>query len=217
MGIEDKEGQRPLSPTPLGPEGPFYLPNQPIRSDIREDKEGLPFTITFRVKDCNNGGPVTNGELHCWHADATGVYSAYLGLYPLEEHEELTPDSNIEHAEHTDDSTFLRGIQPLDSNGEATFQTVFPGWYGPRTPHIHFKVFANDKNCYTGEVYFEDHLTDDIIAKGVKPYCDRDASNKQTNGVDPLFSIHQGIKTVVKPEGDVSKSLAGTLTVVVDL
>jgi len=215
MPPDDKAGRRSISPTPQGPEGPFYLPNQPIRSNIREDKDGLPFTITFRVKDCNNGGhPIANAEVHAWHADAVGVYSAYLGLYPLEKRERQ-PTAEV-HEEPTDDSSFLRGVQPTNSNGEATFQTIFPGWYGSRTPHIHFKVFANNKNCYTGEVYFEDSLTDDIIAKGVKPYCDRDSSNKKTNDMDPLFGTHGGFKTVCKPVGDAAKSLSGTLDVIVD-
>lgn len=120
------------------------------------------------------------------------------------------------HVEPTDCSTFLRGVQPTDSNGEAEFQTIFPGFYGPRTPHIHFKAFVSGKNCYTGEVYFEDSLTDEIIAKGVKPYCDRDVSNKQTNDTDPVFGTHEGFKAVVKPEGDVTKSLTGVLNVVVE-
>ncbi len=78
------ESTRPLSPTPLGPEGPFYLPKQPLRSNIREDREGLPFTMIFNIKNFNNEGkPITNGEVHVWHADADGVYSAYLSLYPL--------------------------------------------------------------------------------------------------------------------------------------
>ncbi len=117
--------------------------------------------------------------------------------------------------EPTDDSTFLRGIQPTDSSGSASFQTIFPGFYGARTPHIHFKVFAGGKECYTGEVYFEDSLTDEIIGKGVKPYCERDASNKKTNDKDPLFGKHSGYRTVVVPEGDVEVALRATLDVVV--
>ena len=122
----------------------------------------------------------------------------------------------MDHVEPTDNSTFLRGVQQADSNGEAVFQTIFPGWYGERTPHIHFKVFVEDKNCYTGEVYFEDSLTDEIIAKGVKPYSNRDSTNKTTNDLDPLFGTHGGIKTVVRPEGNVAESLSGTLAVFVN-
>lgn len=225
------------SPTPKGPEGPFYLPKQPLRSNIVEDREGLPFLMKFNIKNCNGGKPIANAEVHAWHADANGIYSSYLGLYPLgkkcyhyylrgsfknswkikltyffSEKHEIRGEG---HVEPTDDSTFLRGIQPTDANGSAVFQTVFPGWYGSRTPHIHFKVFVGGKNCYTGEVYFEDSLTDEIIAKGVKPYCERDASNKKTNNIDPLFGKHSGFKTVVVPEGDVAVSLRASLDVLV--
>lgn len=75
--------ERKLSLTPQGPEGPFYLPNQEKRSDIREGKEGLPLTIKFCVWDSKTGNRIPNAEVHAWHADANGVYSAYLGLYPL--------------------------------------------------------------------------------------------------------------------------------------
>jgi protocatechuate 3,4-dioxygenase beta subunit len=36
---------------------------------------------------------------------------------------------------------FLRGVQVSDANGQLTFQTIFPGCYSGRWPHIHFEVF----------------------------------------------------------------------------
>lgn len=117
------------------------------------------------------------------------------------------------HVDHTDDERFLRGVQITDDNGAAEFQTIYPGWYGSRTPHIHFKIIIEGKDRYTGEVYFEDSLTDEID-KSVKPYCDRDASNKKNNETDTVFSAHNGYKTIIRPEGDITTSLAGTLTVI---
>jgi protocatechuate 3,4-dioxygenase beta subunit len=34
-------------------------------------------------------------------------------------------------------------IQVSDSNGQMTFQTVFPGCYSGRYPHIHFEVYPS--------------------------------------------------------------------------
>lgn len=74
----------PCYPTPHAMEGPFYVPGQPIRADIREDREGVPLKLKLNVKDYhNNCAPVKDAEVHVWQPDAHGVYSAYLGYYPL--------------------------------------------------------------------------------------------------------------------------------------
>ena len=44
------------------------------------------------------------------------------------------------HPEMTDELTFLRGVVPTDASGIAEFDSVVPGWYQGRTPHIHVKV-----------------------------------------------------------------------------
>ena len=36
---------------------------------------------------------------------------------------------------------YLRGTQFTDQAGHVQFRTIFPSWYGGRTPHVHFKVF----------------------------------------------------------------------------
>ena len=45
-------------------------------------------------------------------------------------------------ASQTDDLTFMRGIVMTDREGLATFETVYPGTYSGRTPHIHVKVYS---------------------------------------------------------------------------
>lgn len=80
----DNPDNRIPSPTPLGPEGPFYIPNQAMRSDIREDKEGLPIKVKFVVKDFNNNYKlIPNAQVEVWHADPLGKYSGYASFYPL--------------------------------------------------------------------------------------------------------------------------------------
>jgi len=40
----------------------------------------------------------------------------------------------------TDTLTWLRGIVQTDEDGIAEFETIVPGWYSGRAPHIHIKV-----------------------------------------------------------------------------
>lgn len=71
-------------PTPFAMEGPFYVPGKPVRSDIREDRDGIPLELKLKIKDYHsNCKPVVNAHVHVWQPDALGVYSAYLGYYPL--------------------------------------------------------------------------------------------------------------------------------------
>ena len=42
----------------------------------------------------------------------------------------------------TDTLTWLRGIVQTDEDGIAEFETIVPGWYSGRAPHIHIKVIA---------------------------------------------------------------------------
>ena len=38
-------------------------------------------------------------------------------------------------------TTYLRGWQVTDSNGNVSFTTIYPGWYTPRVTHIHIMVY----------------------------------------------------------------------------
>jgi len=91
---------------------------------------------------------------------------------------------------------------------------LFPGWYGTRTPHIHFKVTVSDKDCYTGEVYFDNELADKVYYN-VKPYSDRETAKKKYNEDDPEFTTHDGFMTIVKLDGDPSTCLSGALDVII--
>lgn len=44
----------------------------------------------------------------------------------------------------TDDLTWLRGVQQTDEDGMVEFETIVPGWYAGRTPHIHIRVSTHD-------------------------------------------------------------------------
>ncbi len=78
-----------------------------------------------------------------WHCDAAGNYSEYGNLAS---------------------STWLRGIQPVDSNGVARFTTIYPGWYGGRATHIHLEVFVNDRTVKTSQIAFPEEINSTVYA-----------------------------------------------------
>ena len=90
-------------------EGPYYVDTGLDRSDIREEREGVPLDLTFNVSRVDEGdisacGPLAGAVVDIWHCDALGEYSAV--------------EDNTEGFS-TLDETFLRGYQVTDENGTA--------------------------------------------------------------------------------------------------
>ena len=77
----------------------------------------------------------------------------------------------------------MRGIQRTDARGLARFDTVYPGWYTGRTVHIHVKVHVGGNVIHTGQLFFNDALTDVAFRKA--PYSARPrAGRAQRAGLD---------------------------------
>src|SRR3712207_4574018 len=76
------ETSRPASDCTLAPEqteGPYYVDNDLIRSDITEDREGVPLDLRLTVQDAQSCEPIENATVEVWHCDAEGVYSGVNG------------------------------------------------------------------------------------------------------------------------------------------
>jgi protocatechuate 3,4-dioxygenase beta subunit len=87
--------------------------------------------LNFYNVDSNlNATPLNNAEIYIWHCDAAGVYSAASDF-------------------STTGQKWLRGVQQVDSKGSVTFNTIVPGWYIGRVPHIHIRVHLNSANSET--------------------------------------------------------------------
>jgi protocatechuate 3,4-dioxygenase beta subunit len=98
-----------------------------FRRDITEGRPGLPLRVELAVVNVNDAcKPVSNARIDVWHTDKEGVYSGYA-----------QPGAN------TVGQTFMRGIQITDTDGRASFDTIYPGWYGGRITHIHYQVYLN--------------------------------------------------------------------------
>src|SRR5215467_11221589 len=64
--------------TPSETAGPFPSVTSLFRSDIREDRQGVPLAVTIRVVNSGAGcAPVANANVEVWHADVAGNYSEY--------------------------------------------------------------------------------------------------------------------------------------------
>jgi protocatechuate 3,4-dioxygenase beta subunit len=98
--------------------------------------------------------PLAGAQVDIWHCDATGRYSDVgKGRAPSE--------------------AFLRGYQRTDSAGIAQFTTIYPGSYGGRAVHVHFKIRTAAPSApayeFTSQLYFDDALTDRVYASAPYP------------------------------------------------
>jgi protocatechuate 3,4-dioxygenase beta subunit len=157
-------------------EGPYYVNEELNRSDIRSDpatgavKEGVPLVLTFNVAQVTAGGctALPGAKVEIWHCDALGVYS-----------DVSDPSFN------TRGQQFLRGYQLTDANGQATFTTIYPGWYPGRTVHIHFKIRPSANAEFTSQLFFDDALSDQVFAR--QPYAAKGVRGVR-NGNDTIFN-----------------------------
>jgi protocatechuate 3,4-dioxygenase beta subunit len=159
-------------------EGPFYLDLDLVRRDITEGRPGMALDLSVKVVDGESCETISDAAVDIWHCDADGAYSGVQG----------------------DSGTFLRGIQMTDADGEAGFQTIFPGWYSGRAVHIHVKVHLGGTETYTGQLFFDGAVTEAVFER--EPYNARPGPDTP-NEADGIFGLG-GDKTVVSlsPAGD---------------
>lgn len=171
-------------------EGPFYLDVELVRRNIRGGRPGTPLTLRFKVVDATTCRPIRNAAVEIWHCDAGGTYSGVSG----------------------NTGTFLRGIQRSDSNGNVRFESIVPGWYRGRTPHIHMKVFVSGEEVHTGQVFFRSAVLRTVYAQGV--YRSRGQADTTNSGDNIYDSAGSRALLSMKRKGtSVSRGNAGSLTV----
>lgn len=143
-------------------EGPFFI-SSPIRSNLREDRKGMEMSVKMqvvRVPDCT---PIKGAIVEIWHCDAEGIYSGYPEDIAHNPWKSLTLIGTGEgNVKPVTEARFLRGAQQSDADGIVKFNTIFPGWYDGRVPHIHFKILVDDKEQLTSQFYFEQELCNKI-------------------------------------------------------
>lgn len=110
-------------------EGPYYSPGSPEKASLVEPgMAGDVVLIRGKVfnQDCV---PMIGAKVDFWQTDADGIY---------------------------DNSGYrLRGHVFTGEDGAYTIETIVPGLYTGRPPHIHVKVFAPDgRELLTSQLYF---------------------------------------------------------------
>ncbi|MFF5186591.1 intradiol ring-cleavage dioxygenase [Streptomyces sp. NPDC000345] len=204
-------------------EGPYYLDGALVRKDITEGKSGVPLTLRLTVVDATDGcTPVKGAAVEIWHCDAWGYYSGYTTANPGG-----SAPAESEDGSTADDSTYLRGYQIANANGVVKFETIFPGWYTPRTCHIHVKVhtggekedgtYEGGKVNYTGQFFFDDAVAEEIFA--LEPYS-RHSGSYTTLDNDMVYDgggASSGLLTLkAVHKADPSKGYKGSLTLGID-
>ena len=165
--------------TPSTDEGPYFVDERLLRSDIRGDaaggppEEGAPLVLTVRAVDAGGDCPPVEGaHVDVWHCNAHGVYSD-------------------EPAEKTAGRTFLRGCQITGADGSVRFTTIFPGWYAGRAVHVHLKVrlLQDDRVTYdfTTQLFFEEDVIREIHS-GRAPYATR-GTPEVSNAYDNIYRV----------------------------
>jgi len=160
-------------------EGPYHLDDQAFRADLADDRVGVPLRldVTLRTDD---GSPRAGATVDVWHCDALGRYSGF--------------GETAGHGE-----SFLRGRQVTDRDGRCEFRTIYPGWYGGRTVHIHV-IAEIDGRRVTSQLFFPESLNDEVLSR--PPYAERPGRDT-TNTTDEIFAHHgQDSVLAVTPEGD---------------
>lgn len=151
--------------TPEQTDGPFFTPDSPERTSLREaGVTGTPLVVSGVVLS-TTCQPVVGALLDFWQADDAGEYD------------------NIGFK--------LRGHQFADSDGRYMLETILPALYPGRTRHIHVKVQAPDQPVLTTQLYFpgepanaSDGIFDDALVMDVQ-----NAANGQSAAFDFVLDV----------------------------
>jgi len=184
--------------TPDAGEGPYYLDPKLVRSDITSGQPGAPLQLALQVVRSGDCATLANARVDLWHADAVGLYSGY------EQQSGVGGVSTAAAAKQT----YLRGTQFTDKGGNVEFRTIFPSWYGGRTPHVHFKVFLGGNEVVASQIFFPEEINKEVFAQW-NPYKQHASKRTTFNDTD---RIKQGVYSIVKRQ---NRTYAATAVLVV--
>lgn len=139
-----------VSPSETAGPFPIKTPAQWVRENIVGDRSGIPLVINIKVENTNNNcEPLVGALVDIWQCDAKGNYSEY--------NSQLDGDFTSQH--------FLRGRQTTNSNGVASFISIYPGWYPGRAPHLHLEILnANGNSLLVTQTAFPEDISRTVYA-----------------------------------------------------
>lgn len=184
-------------------EGPYYINNEFIRTNVTEGQAGIPFVMDIGVLDINTCEPLSNAFVEIWGANATGVYSGYSATLPGAPEPGATTTSSgwaaptgYFPAPYERNETFLRGGYTTSDTGVVELVSIYPGFYATRAPHVHTMVHTNwemsdngtlvshgGNVVHIGQFFMDDSWNDQVYA--LAPYN----TNKNTRTFNSEDSI----------------------------
>ncbi|KAI5792552.1 Intradiol ring-cleavage dioxygenase, partial [Peziza echinospora] len=223
--VVDLESLFPAEPECLlAPEltiGPYFAPEQLIRPDIREDREGVEFLVALQIIDVNTCETVPGVMVDFWHCDAAGTYSAFAG-----------EGTAVSKPWPFSGETFNRGLQASDDNGIVGITTIFPGWYQGRATHIHIAshiggsvtaggFLANGTTTHIGQLFFPEDVLSTFDT--LEPY-NANSVVRLKNAADGIYNqqktaLGRDEVTTIHwiEEGTPQSGLVSTLVIGIDL
>lgn len=198
-------------------EGPYYL-KSPFRTDIREGRKGKTLELKFQIVDYPSCDPIENAVVEIWQCDAHGNYSGYIeGIgHNIWESAKQLEFGKKQHIEPSNDTSYLRGYQKTDLNGNVEFTTIIPGWYDPRVPHIHYKVILNDKEHLTSELYFDQEFCNELFTSE-EPYTQYGKSPYDFRNDKSLANVKEGTGLMLNPEDKSDNSVMASARIGIEL
>jgi protocatechuate 3,4-dioxygenase beta subunit len=204
-------GARTCTLTAATTQGPYYFDADKIRSDIREDKQGVKLRLALQVQDSETCKPIPHAVVEIWHCDAGGLYSGAEaasggggGTPPTGEPPTGPPPTGTPPAGGdadlvpTDDKRYLRGAQVTNQRGIVEFTTIWPGWYRGRTVHVHVMVHVGNEKTLTTQLMFDEALNAEVLAK--QPYAQRTGRDTFNDG-DSIYRPSMLLKVTEAHDG----------------
>jgi protocatechuate 3,4-dioxygenase beta subunit len=200
--------------------GPYYISGELLRSNIVENRPGIPLSLRILLLDARTCKPLHNAAIDIWHCDALGLYSGFTRQNPTGRGGPPPgppPENAAPPANHPSDKlSFLRGIQLSDTNGAVRFDTIVPGFYMGRTNHIHFKVrtggeaaghtYQSGHTSHTGQIFFPEDWIVPLMRQ--EPYCLHQI-HRTTPAEDMVFTDQHGDRSIARihPPNSAASSL----------
>jgi protocatechuate 3,4-dioxygenase beta subunit len=218
--------------TPELTEGPYWVNTMLHRSDVRANthnaktspgvvQKGVPLTLMINALDASNNCKPLNGvAVDIWHANAHGLYSD----------ESSQQAGGGTSGGNTSGQNFLRGYQITGKDsgvkqsavaGQASFKTIWPGWYTSRAIHIHVRVRKLSSSGatiagYTTQIFFSDADNAKVLT-GAAPYDTRSPQQDPTTDEnDTVLRSADDATNIVAVSGNVVDGFAATFNIMLD-
>jgi protocatechuate 3,4-dioxygenase beta subunit len=201
---EETEGPYPAD----GSNGPTVLTaSGVVRTDIRSSfagmngtAAGVPLNIELTIVSASTCAPLARAAVYLWQCDREGRYSLYT--------------------QGVTNQNYLRGVQEADANGRVAFQSIYPGCYAGRWPHIHFEVYpslglatSTRNKTATSQIALPKAANDLVYATAGYEQSVRNAA-QVTLATDGIFRDGSSLE-LATTSGDVTGGISATLTVAV--